>query len=116
MSKFKSKLEENFARKFSLPYETDVLPYVITHKYHPDWKLGEKIYLETKGRWTGADRSKIRLVMEQNDAEVVMVFQNETLKLSKSSKTSYADYCDKHGIRWFRYDDPKLAEFIAQHK
>ena len=29
-----------------------------------------------------------------------MVFQNANQKIKKGSKTSYADYCDKHGIKW----------------
>ena len=29
-----------------------------------------------------------------------MLFYNANQKIKKGSKTSYADWCDKHGIKW----------------
>ena len=47
------------------------------------------------------DRKKHLLVKEQNpELDIRLVFQSAKSKLRKGSKTTYADYCDKHGIRW----------------
>ena len=36
-----------------------------------------------------------------------MVFQNPKAKISKGSKTTYASYCDKHGIQWAEKQIPE---------
>lgn len=83
-------------------YEEDVIPYVIpesTHKYRPDFKLANGIYIEAKGRFTAADRKKMSLVIEQNpDLDIRMLFMSNNT-LNRSSRTTYTDWCDKRGIK-----------------
>lgn len=92
-------LEENNIR---YEYEEDILSYVVpesTHKYKPDFKLPNGIYVECKGRFTPADRKKMSLVIEQNpDLDIRLLFMLNN-KLSRSSKTTYADWCAKRGIK-----------------
>ena len=57
--------------------------------------------IETKGRWTTEDRKKHLLIKDQHpELDIRFVFQNPKGKIRKGSKTTYADYCDKHGILW----------------
>lgn len=85
-------------------YEATRLEYIqpeTRHTYTPDFHLSPHIMIETKGRWTVEDRLKMLYLVEQHpDIDFRMVFQNANQKIKKGSKTSYADYCDKHGIKW----------------
>jgi hypothetical protein len=71
-------------------------------KYTPDFEiLSNGIIVETKGLWTVQDRQKHLLVRQQNPLlDIRMVFSNPRQRISKASKTTYANWCDKHGILW----------------
>lgn len=99
---YKSQFEKDFHEAYpQLTYETDKLKYTVEHTYNPDWKVKEGVYIETKGLWKAADRAKHKYIREQHpDVKVYLVFQNANNKLSRVSKTTYGDYCDKYGIEW----------------
>ncbi|CAB4217485.1 endonuclease I [uncultured Caudovirales phage] len=90
-------------------YEANSLPFTTPpqkRRYHPDWKVSDKCYLETKGKFTAQDRKKAVLVKEQHpDVRILYVFQRSKNTLSKSSKTTYGDWCDKAGIEWCTFSD-----------
>lgn len=89
-------------------YEAETLSYVKEHKYTPDITLPNGILIEVKGFFEPADRTKALLVRAQNlDKDIRFVFQRASTKLSKKSKTSYADWCDKHGFLWAEKRVPK---------
>ncbi len=83
-------------------YEQHKIAYIkpaTQHKYTPDFKLPSGVYVETKGRFVTADRKKHLLIKEQYpELDIRFVFQNANNKLSKKSKTTYADWCNKHGF------------------
>ena len=83
-------------------YEELTLTYVQpekVRKYTPDIVLENGIIIELKGRWVTADRQKIAMVIKQYpEIDLRMVFSNSKTKISKSSHTTYGDYCDKLGI------------------
>lgn len=85
-------------------YETLRIPYVVpqsTHHYKPDFPLPNHIIVETKGIWDATDRAKMLFVTCQYpELDIRMVFSNANAKLYKGSPTSYAQWCDQHGIRW----------------
>ena len=85
-------------------YESVKLEYTIPeskHIYTPDFPVCKSIVIETKGRWVLEDRQKMLLIIEQHpEIEFRMLFYNANQKIKKGSKTSYADWCDKHGIKW----------------
>jgi hypothetical protein len=59
------------------------------------------ILIESKGRWTAEDRKKHLLVKQQHpELDIRIIFQSAKNKISKGSKTTYADFCNKHGIVW----------------
>ena len=99
---YRSKFEENFAKSLDVPfrYEALSIPYTVEKTYTPDFDFGLFI-VETKGRFLGSDRTKHLRVREQNpDYDIRFVFMNPKVRLSKSSKTTYADWCDKHNFLW----------------
>lgn len=83
-------------------YEETVLPYEVPSrpaKYTPDFVLPNGIIIETKGRWVTADRQKMALIKEQHpDLDIRMVFSRSTTRISKTSKTTYGMWCEKHGF------------------
>jgi hypothetical protein len=63
----------------------------------PDFVLPNGIIIETKGRFTVADRRKHLLIKKQHPKlDIRFVFENENNKLRKGSKTSYGKWCDKN--------------------
>ena len=109
---YRSGLEETISKVLEeqgieVLYETDKVYYRIPErnsKYTPDFKLPKSDgfwYLETKGMWVVADRAKHILIKKQHpDIDIRFLFSNARSKLYKGSKTTYADYCEKHGFRY----------------
>jgi hypothetical protein len=106
ISPYKSNFEVELHKKYPhLEYEKEKIKYLVEHSYTPDWKVKENVYLETKGRWTAHDRAKHLYIREQHPhITVYLIFQNPNNKLNRVSKTTYAEYCDKHGIPWATID------------
>ena len=113
---FRSGLEERIAQSLTskgvgFSFETLKVPYVkpeTKHTYTPDFILDNGIIIETKGRWLLDDRKKHILIRKQHpNLDIRIVFQNANAKISKGSKTSYADFCEKHDIRYAHRDIPE---------
>ena len=109
---YKSGLELNISEQikqtdYELRYETETLNYTIPErkaKYTPDFvfvkRTGGIMYIETKGRWTTVDRTKMKHVLQSNPGiDIRMVFQNPNQKLSKTSPTTYEAFARKLGIQ-----------------
>ena len=117
-SKFKSKLEERLATLFATlgvkyEYESEKICYTIQHHYCPDFILPNHVYLEAKGYWAPADRRKILAVKKDNpDMDLRMVFKAPYNKISKKSKTTYAQWCDNLGIPWTSFHEIPLEWLI----
>ncbi|GAB5503473.1 hypothetical protein [Pyruvatibacter sp.] len=85
-------------------YESMSLPYIRPARkvnYKPDWPLPNGIIVETKGRFTAADRTKHQLVKRAHPhLDIRFIFYNnpEVTKLSKNSRTTVADWCRKNDI------------------
>lgn len=70
--------------------------------YTPDFVLHNGIIIETKGRFMAADRRKHIAIKKQHPKlDIRFVFTNSKAKLSKGAKSSYADWCIKHGFRYY---------------
>ena len=117
---FRSGLEDNVndllkEQNKSFSYESEKISYIqpqTKHNYTPDFVLnkidGNKMYVETKGRWVKTDRLKFDLIFQQYpDIDIRFVFQNPNAKLYKGSKTTYAQYCDKKGWYWAKKEIPE---------
>ena len=112
---FRSGLEEKVAefltyKGVKFTFETMKIPYVkpeTKHIYSPDFILDNGIIIETKGRWMLDDRKKHLLIRKQHpNLDIRILFQNANAKISKGSKTSYADFCEKHGIPYAHREIP----------
>ena len=112
---FRSGLEEKVAEYLAstgvgFSFETLKVPYVkpeTKHIYTPDFILDNGIIIETKGRWMMEDRKKHILIRKQHpNLDIRILFQNAHAKISKGSKTSYADFCEKHGIPYAHREIP----------
>ena len=116
--KFRSKLEERIATLLqqlgvSYEYESTQIPYTIQHHYRPEFMLPNHVYLEAKGYWDPADRRKILAVKKDNPyIDLRRVFQSPYNKISKKSKTTYAQWCEKHDIPWASFHDIPLEWLI----
>ena len=104
---FRSGLEVKNARHLeekgaAFEYEPYRLPYVKPERnstFTPDFCLPNGVIIDTKGLWDSDDRAKFALVKAQHpDLDIRMVFSNPNAKISKGSKTSYADVCQKIGL------------------
>lgn len=75
-------------------------------KYKPDFVLPNGIIVETKGQFLSSDRSKHKLIKEQNpDLVIRFVFSNSKTKIGSKSKTTYGMWCDRFG---FEYADKSI--------
>ena len=113
---FRSGLEERIAQELTesgvgFTYEEEVIEYIKparTSKYTPDFVLENGIIIETKGRFLTEDRQKHLLVKKQHPhLDIRFVFNRSKTKISKQSKTTYADWCEKNG---FLYADVSIPE------
>lgn len=112
---YRSGLEQTMSTLFQdvygqpVDYETEKIQYVVpasNHKYTPDFKLPNGIYIETKGRFMPADMKKHLLIKQQHpDLDIRFIFQNPNSTNSKRTKTTYANFCEKHGFRYCSYRD-----------
>lgn len=94
--------QDLISRGVEYEYEKHKLKYNVPaslHTYTPDFVLGNGVIVETKGRFTTADRKKMLHVKAAHpERDIRMVFSNSRTKLNKGSKTSYADWCVKNGF------------------
>lgn len=113
---YRSGLEETVADQLTslgvpYTYEETKVSYVTpatNHKYTPDFVLENGIIIETKGRFLTADRKKHLLIKQQHPhLDIRFVFTRSKSTISKGSKTTYADWCDKNG---FLYADKVVPQ------
>jgi len=110
---YRSGLEDKCAQQIEaaglvVHFEEDKLKYHWPQRqstYTPDFRVnrsdGTAYYIESKGRFTVADRQKHLLIQTQHpDIEIRFVFSNANQKLYRGSKTSYGQWADKHGFVW----------------
>ena len=112
---FRSGLEETIAAQLKSAgidpkFETLKLPYRVekNHTYTPDFPVGKRIIIETKGRFQTADRMKMLEVKKQHpEYEFRFVFNNSNARISKVSATTYGKWCEKNG---FKYADKVVPQ------
>ncbi len=101
-SGFESKLAHQLKRSgVDFEYETLSIEYQRLSTYTPDFILPNGIIIEAKGVWTVEDRAKHLLVREQHPhLDIRLVFMRASNKINKKSKTTYAMWCEKKGIKY----------------
>ena len=113
---YRSGLEEsldNYLREFGVDgqYEQHKIKYIkpaTNHTYTPDFRLPNGIYIESKGWFLPEDRKKHLLIKEQHpEMDLRFILQSPNGKIYKGSKTTYAQWCDKHGFKWAKKEVPR---------
>ena len=112
---YMSGLEEDMAKylkkcKIKFTYEKEKIKWVDLkiRTYTPDFVLENGIIIETKGRFISVDRRKHKEIKKQfPDLDIRFVFNNSRSKLYKGAKSSYGDWCKKHG---FKYADKTIPK------
>ena len=120
--RFRSGLEKRTAdflnkRKVKFQYEEVKLKWqdLRMRTYTPDFVLSNGIIIETKGRFISSDRTKHLFVKSQHpDLDIRFVFSNPKAKLYKGAKSSYGDWCDKHGFKYAKETIP--IEWLKEKK
>ena len=102
---YRSGLEQRVSaqilEKEPVQYEMRKIPYEVNKNctYTPDFLLKSGIFIETKGRFVTADRMKHLYIKAQHpQLDIRFVFTNPKSKINKGSKTTYGDWCEKHGF------------------
>ena len=112
-SNFRSGFEAktaDYLRRLGIEFEYESLKinYMREATYTPDFILPNGIIVETKGLWKSEDRTKHLLIKEQHpELDVRLCFQNASNKIRKNSKTTYAMWCEKKGIKYCDKTIPK---------
>ena len=100
-------------------YETDSIPFIAPsqkRRYTPDWKIADKCYIETKGRFTAADRKKAILIKEQHPGISILYVLYRDQRLSKKSNTTYLMWAKERGLEACVFKDKDVwVEFIKKH-
>lgn len=113
---FRSGLEEKVAKALKEQgidpkYEQEKITYTVPARkatYTPDFRLPNGIYVETKGRFVVADRQKHLFIKAQHpELDIRFVFSNSKAKISKTSQTTYAMWCEQHN---FKYSDKEIPD------
>jgi len=113
---FRSGLEATISKQLEdahveFTYESHKIKYAVPSrdaKYTPDFFLHNGIVVESKGRFLTADRKKHLLIKEQfPELDLRFVFSNSRSRISKTSKTTYAKWCETHG---FLYADKLIPQ------
>jgi len=67
------------------------------------------MFIETKGRFVASDRAKHLLIQEQYPGiDLRFVFQKAGEKISRNSKTTYGEWCHKHGFQYAQEEIPRF--------
>jgi hypothetical protein len=100
---------------FPALYEAASFPYVQAKKYTPDFTINGS-HIEVKGWWPASDRAKLLAVIRQNPSiRILVALDNPHMTISKNSKTTYAQWCQRHGIKWSPIPIPPdaLAQWLG---
>lgn len=89
---------------FQVPFVRPAKP----SKYTPDIVLPNGIVIELKGRFQTDDRQKHLMIKDQYpDLDIRFVFSNPNQRISKTSTTSYAKWCESKGFNYARRSIPE---------
>lgn len=106
---FRCKLEEQVNQSLTdqglaISYEKERFPYHLKKFYTPDFLVKGEMFdfwIEVKGYWPSDSRTKfLAVIREHPTLKIFVALQSPTQKLSRSSSTSYSQWCEKFGICW----------------
>lgn len=73
---------------------------LVKRSYTPDFKIAGKFYIETKGKFSSKDRTKILAFKEQYPEVDFRLFFMRNNRIAKGSKVFYSTWCDRYEIKY----------------
>lgn len=123
LGNFRSEFEKDVATQlqpFGFSYEPFQVPYEIPRKYTPDFvyedNRGRSYLIECKGYFRAGDTQKYKAISKSLPwtQELIFVLMKPNQKVSKSTKLTMAEWCDKHDILWYTIDTLKeLVDYVS---
>jgi hypothetical protein len=123
LGSFRSEFEKDVATQlqpFGFSYEPFQVPYEIPRKYTPDFvyedNRGRCYLIECKGYFRAGDTQKYKAISKSLPwtRELIFVLMKPNQKVSKSTKLTMAEWCDKHEILWYTIDTLKeLVDYVS---
>lgn len=114
LGNFRSEFEQsvNERLKGQFEYETEKVSYYIPRVYTPDFVHPSGVLVECKGFFREGDTQKYKAIKDCLPCfnELVFVLMKPDQKVRKNTKLTMAQWCDKHGIKWYTIDT--LQELI----
>ena len=121
-NEFRSGFEHDVSKQlqpYGFSYEQWQIDYKIERKYTPDfvYELGGRTYLiECKGYFRSGDTQKYRSISKciPETHELIFVLMKPNQKVSKNTKNTMAQWCDKNNILWYNIDTLKeLVDYVT---
>ena len=122
LGSFRSEFEKDVATQlqpFGFSYEPCQIDYRVERKYTPDfvYELNRRVYyIECKGYFRAGDTQKYRAINQclKENEELIFVLMKPNQKVSKSTKNTMAQWCDKHDILWYNIETLKeLVDYVS---
>ena len=122
LGNFRSEFEKDVATQlqpFGFSYEPCQIDYRVERKYTPDFVYelnGRVYYIECKGYFRSGDTQKYRAINQclKENEELIFVLMKPNQKVSKSTKNTMAQWCDKHDILWYNIETLKeLVDYVS---
>ena len=90
-SKLEDQVEQALIEQGLSPeYEKDKFSYVLHRKYKPDFRVGD-VYIEVKGWWPSAERTKFLAVVVNNpDLKIFVAMSSPFQKISRPARPRLA--------------------------
>ena len=122
LGNFRSEFEKDVATQlqpFGFSYEPCQIDYRVERKYTPDFVYelnGRVYYIECKGYFRAGATQKYRAINQclRENEELIFVLMKPNQKVSKSTKNTMAQWCDKHDILWYNIETLKeLVDYVS---
>jgi len=103
-SELETKVEDDLQKQgLAFNYEKQSFVYYRKGRYTPDFTIECEypFHIEVKGYWFPTDRTRLKQVILNNpDIRLLIAFQRPHTKITKQSKTTYAQWATKHNLCW----------------
>ena len=118
LGNYRSEFELDVGQKLQpcgFSYEPFQIPYTVHRKYTPDfvYDAGHHLYhIECKGFFRVGDTQKYKAIVDSlsDTEELIFILMKPNQKVSKTTKLSMAQWCDKYSIKWYTIET--LEELI----
>ena len=106
---FKGKLEEQINQSLldqglEISYEKERFDYYLKRWYTPDFLVkghAFDFWIEVKGYWPSSRRNQFLCVLRNHPTlNIFVALQSPHQRLSKQSKTTYCQWCERFGVAW----------------